>query len=64
MNTTKLTIANDHYALMYVNGNMVTEEFPNDGDTYTLTHQSSEDDPDHGKTWSFVFVEDHWEIVD
>tara|TARA_A100001015_G_scaffold317824_1_gene435811 strand:- start:1249 stop:1446 length:198 start_codon:yes stop_codon:yes gene_type:complete len=64
MEEVKLTIANDHYALMHMNGGVwFAPNYPSDGDTYTLTHTGFPDDPDNGKTWSFVYVEDHWEFT-
>lgn len=63
MEEVHLTIADDHYALMHMNGGVILENAPNEGDTYTITFKGMEDDPDNGKTWQFVYVEDHWEFT-
>tara|TARA_B100001248_G_C27371840_1_gene452072 strand:+ start:63 stop:221 length:159 start_codon:yes stop_codon:yes gene_type:complete len=37
-----------------MNGGVYFEETPNEGDTYTYTHEDVD--------YKFVFVEDHWEL--
>ena len=39
-----------------MNGGVLFLETPNEGDTYTYTHESVD--------YKFVFVTDHWEMIE